>query len=264
MTERQPRPLLVVALCAAAALVSGCDIAIGGFSEQEREHWSKSYELPPGGRLELRNVNGLIDVQPAEGRTLEVSAEKTARANSVEAAKEALGRIRIDETASGDAVRIETRVEGSGMFTHSGVSVRYSVRVPAGVEVDLQTTNGGIEAAGVSARTRLRATNGGIRARDISGALEARTTNGGLDIDLARVADGGVRLECTNGGIELRLPSDARAAIDARITNGGISTGALRLETIESSRRRLEATMNGGGPRIDISCTNGGLSMSGR
>ena len=104
----------------------------------------------------------------------------------------------------------------------------------------------------------------GIQAREMGGPLEAQTTNGGLEIDLVRLDEGGVRLECTNGGIELRLPSDARASIDASITNGGIDTGGLTLQTIESSRRRLEATMNGGGPRVQARCTNGGFELMGR
>lgn len=259
------RPLLGLVLCAAIAPTAGCDIAMGHFSEQETERWTKSYELEPGARVELRNVNGRIDAHPATGRTLEVVAEKTARAGSVDAAREALGRVRIEEDASGGNVRIDTRVDGQGgFFNHSSVNVLYTIRVPADVEVDLRTTNGGIEVTGLSARAKLRATNGGIRAREMAGPLEAQTTNGGLDIDMARLHDEGVGLQCTNGGIELRVPSDARASIDASITNGGIDTGGLTLATVESSRRRLEATMNGGGPRIHARCTNGGFQLTGR
>jgi hypothetical protein len=260
------KPVLAALLTLAVALTGGCDLAMVDFKEQATERWSKTYELEEGGRFELRNVNGRIDVQPSEGRTVEVIAEKTARAGSTEAAKEALGRVRIEESVTPQTVRIETQAErGEGFFNHGGnVSVRYTVRVPTGTHVDVQTTNGGIELSGVRGPARLTATNGGIRARDVAGPLEARTTNGGLDIDLATVDEGGVRLACTNGGIEVRLPADARASIDASITNGGIRTGNLRLETVETSRRRLDATLNGGGPRIEIRGTNGGIELSGR
>lgn len=259
------RPALGLALIVATAASAGCDIALGDFSHQEAERWSKTYELPPGGRFELQNVNGRIDVRPSSGRTVEVVAEKTGRGGSPELAKEALGRVRIEDEAGPDSVRIVTRVErSSGFFNSTNVNVLYTVRVPADVEVNVRTTNGGIEVAGISARAQMSTTNGGIRARDLGGPVEARTTNGGLEIDLARVHEGGARLGCTNGGIELRLPADARASIDARITNGGIDTGGLDLATVESSRRRLEATMNGGGPLIEARCTNGGFSLSGR
>lgn len=125
--------------------------------------------------------------------------------------------------------------------------------------------NGGIDVAGLEGRVTAETTNGGVKARGLSGQVEATTTNGGLDIDLTRVADGGVKLECTNGGIRLRLPRDAKATISATISNGGIETGGLPLDTGgENSRRRLEARMNGGGPRIQIEGTNGGIRLTAR
>jgi hypothetical protein len=261
-TKSMLAALLTLTLAGSAA----CDLAMVDFREQASERWSQTYELEPGGRFELRNVNGRIDVQPSEGRAVEVVAEKIARGATPEAAKDALGRVRIEESVTPQVVRIETQTDRTdGVFSRTGnVSVRYTVRVPAGTHLDVRTTNGGIELGGVRGPATLSATNGGIRARDVAGPLDARTTNGGLDIDLVTVDDGGVRLSCTNGGIDVRLPADARASIDARITNGGISTGSLRLETIESSRRRLDATLNGGGPRIEIRGTNGGIALSAR
>ena len=74
-----------------------------------------------------------------------------------------------------------------------------------------------------------------------------------------------MKLECTNGGIKLRLPRDAKATISASITNGGISTSDLPIETSgEHNRRRLDGRLNGGGARIEIEGTNGGITLSGR
>lgn len=105
---------------------------------------------------------------------------------------------------------------------------------------------------------------GGINARDIRGPIKASTTNGGVQVELAEVAADGARLECTNGGIRLQLPEDAKATISARVTNGGIDASGLSIETAESSRRRLEGRLNGGGPRIVIEGTNGGIRIGPR
>lgn len=265
-------PILALLLALSVASSTACDLAFVDLTEQHTDRWSRSYEIEPGGRFELRNVNGRITVEPAAGRTVEVVAERTARAASVEMAKQALDRVRMEEDVTARAVRIHTRSDRTGgFFNRTGhVSVRYTVRVPAGMNIDLDiaTTNGGIDLTaagpGSSARTKLSATNGGIKARDVAGPLEARTTNGGLEIDLAAVAEGGVRLGCTNGGIDVRLPADARASIDASVTNGGIRTGTLAIEISESSRRRLEGPLNGGGPSVELRCTNGGLDLAAR
>ena len=145
------------------------------------------------------------------------------------------------------------------------VSVEFRVKLPAGVKLDAHTVNGGIELSGLKGRINAETTNGGIKARDVSGSIEASTTNGGVDVELAELAESGVKLGCTNGGIELRLPSDSKATISARVTNGGIDTAGLPIETTgESNRRRLDGRLNGGGARVNIEGTNGGIRIRGR
>jgi len=256
-------PLLVVA----SATVTGCDLAMAHYKEKETAEWRKTYDLQPGGRLEINNINGKIDVEPSTGNTVEIVAEKSARAASSEAAKEALGRIEIQETASPTNVRIETKVQrnAGGLFGRAEQRVHYVVKVPALLEVRLSTVNGGIELTGLKGRITAETTNDGIKAHDVSGQIDASTTNGGVDVELAQVAESGVKLGCTNGGIELKLPADARATISARITNGGINTDGLKIETVgESTSRRLNGRMNGGGPSISLEGTNGGIRISSR
>ena len=143
--------------------------------------------------------------------------------------------------------------------------MHYIVKVPASLDVRFSTVNGGIELSGLKGRIAAEATNGGVKAHDVSGAIDASTTNGGVEVELAQVAESGVKLGCTNGGIELKLPSAAKATISARITNGGINTDGVNIETVgEVSRRRLEGRMNGGGPKIDLEGTNGGIRIASR
>jgi len=265
MLSRRPR-LAAMVLPVMLVAASGCDIAMADFKEKESAEWRKSYALPPGGHLDISNVNGKIDVQPASGNTVEIVAVKTAKAASKEAAQQALERIEIQETNSPEGVRIVTKMQrGSGFFNGGSLDVRYTVRVPAGTDVRLSTVNGGIEVTGLTGRINAETTNGGIKAREIAGTIDASTTNGGVDVELSRMPEGGIKLGCTNGGISLRLPADAKATISARITNGGIDTNNVQIDpTGETSRRRLNGNMNGGGARIDIEGTNGGIRITGR
>jgi Putative adhesin len=261
LRRRLPALLLPVLL-----ICAGCDIVTAEFRSEETAEWRKTYQLAPDGRVEIGNVNGKIDVQPAEGNAVEVVAIKKAKGASPEAAKAALDRITIEEDASPARVKIDTKLaKTSGMFNGGGLQVEYHVKVPAGAEVKFTTVNGGIDLSGLKGHINAETTNGGVHGRNLAGQLDASTTNGGLDIELARMPEGGVKLECTNGGINLRLPHDAKATISARITNGGISHGDLPIEsTGESNRRRLEGRLNGGGPRIDIEGTNGGITLASR
>jgi DUF4097 and DUF4098 domain-containing protein YvlB len=259
-------PLVFVSLVA----LQGCDVVTADLKHSETAEWRKTYELSPGGRVEISNVNGRIDVELSAGNTVEVVAQKVAKGNTPAGAKEALERIEIREEVSSSSVQkervsIATKLpRGGGWFDMGGAQVKYSVRVPAGAEVKFTTVNGGVNVTGLSGRVTAETTNGGVVARDISGTIDASTTNGGVDVELARLGEGGAKLECTNGGIKLRLPADAKASISARVTNGGIDTGGLAIETTQSSRRRLEGRLNGGGAPIHIEGTNGGIRIGAR
>lgn len=253
-------PLLLV-------LASGCDLAMAGHSQGASTDWRKTWNLAPDGRVEIRNVNGKIDVQPSASSAVEVVAHKTASAASVEAAQEALGRIEIAEEASAGGIRLETKMPKNvgGLFTRVSQQVNYVVKLPAGAEVVMRTVNGGISLEGLSGRVEAETTNGGVKARNISGPISAATTNGGVEVDLERLADAGVTLSCTNGGIRLRLPSDAKATLLARVTNGGVSLDGLTLDKSgDNSQRRLEGRLNGGGAPVRIEGTNGGIRITAR
>jgi len=256
----------VIPLALAAIASTGCDIVTADLRSEETSQWHKTYTLDANGRVEIGNVNGKITVEPGAGNTVDVLAIKKARGATPEAAKASLERATFAEEVSASLVKIETKIaKNEGVSFNTGnLNVEYRVKVPAGAEVKFTTVNGTIELNGLQGRVTAETTNGGVTARDISGPLDASTTNGGLEIDLAKVAEGGVKLECTNGGIEVRLPRDAKASITASISNGGIETGGLQLESTESSRRRLEAKLNGGGPRLQVEGVNGGIKLSGR
>ena len=263
--QRRLAPAVAVALLAIAA--AGCDIVTADLRSEESTTWQKSYPLDASGRLEIDNVNGKIRVEPSAGNTVDVTATKKARGATPEQAKASLERASIVETVSAGSVKLETKIARTSgiVFNGGNLQVEYLVKVPAGAEVRVATVNGGIEVAGLKGRVSAETTNGGVEARGLTGQLEASTTNGGLDIEMAAVADGGVKLECTNGGIRVRLPRDAKATISASITNGGISQEDLPIDiTGQNTRRRLEGRMNGGGPRIQIEGTNGGITLSGR
>jgi DUF4097 and DUF4098 domain-containing protein YvlB len=260
-----PAAALLPILLVLAVAGAGCDIVTADLKHSQSAEWRRTYELQPGGRVEINNVNGKIEVAPSSGNTVEVVAKKTAKGTSPEAAKEALDRIEILDSSSASGVRVDTRIGRNARWLHSGgASVAYAIRVPANAEVKFATVNGAVELRGISGTIVAQTTNGGVTARDVSGSIDASTTNGGIDIDMAELGERGATLECTNGGLKLRLPADAKATISASVTNGGIDTSGLSLETQESTRRRLEARLNGGGAPVRIEGTNGGIRIAAR
>jgi hypothetical protein len=267
--SRRPAAILAL-LLAAAAGSAACDVNVGAgdfsfgvVSGRAADEVSRKYQVPAGGRFEVVNVNGMIQVEQATGAEVEVRAERIAKAATDEAAKELLGKVEIAETRSGDQVKIETKAPKN--FGRGGVEVKYYVKVPAGLKVAAQTTNGGVRLVGISNEVVAATTNGGVSGENLTGSVNVSTTNGGIDLSVGAIGAEGVKAETVNGGVEVTVPRNAKADISARVVNGGLSVGDLPVETVgEQSRRRLEGKLNGGGPRIEIGAVNGGVRLSGQ
>ena len=162
MRRRISRAAALALLPALAVAASGCDVLTADLKHSETAKWEKTYQLAEGGRVEIRNVNGKITVEPSTGNTVEVVAVKTARGATGEAARAELGRIEITEQASSDAVRIETKVARGESWFGGGTQVTYTVRVPASAETRFVTVNGGVNVTGLNGKTTLETTNGGV------------------------------------------------------------------------------------------------------
>ncbi len=271
MRSLTPRAALASVVLAVALVASaGCDVKMAADGDlsvdmwhgQAQDTWSRSYTVAPGGHLEVININGQITAEASTGATVEVRAERSASGSSDEAAKAFLDKIEMREEVGADRVRIETVAPRVRLGNHK---VTYTIKVPTGVHVDLRTVNGGVRLENVGGEVRASSTNGGVRGRVAASSLvEARTTNGGVELELtgALAADGRVLLTSVNGGVQLKVPEDTKAQVRARCTNGRVSVDDLPFTAEgEQNRRRLDGTLNGGGGRIELQTTNGGVSL---
>lgn len=269
MTGHGWRGWTAAALVAAGSLTAGCEIKAGegDFSFElaggkASDSWSRTYDLPPGGRIEILNTNGEIRAEAWAGDKVEVTAERSAAATSDDEARALLSAVQMREEIGAERVRIETVAPKMRLGSHKA---SFSVRVPAGVHVDLRTVNGGVRLANVGGQVRASSTNGGVRGTIGAATLvEARTTNGGVELSLAGALapDGSVRLTSVNGGVRLDVPADTRADVSARCTNGRVDVSDLPLTPDgEQTRRRVRGFLNGGGARIDLQTTNGGVRI---
>lgn len=268
---------VLAATLAVGLATSACDIktsADGDFSfgisgGRATETWSRTYRMAENGRFELVNVNGRITAEPAGGTEVVVEGRKTAKARSDEGAKELLAKLEIREEVGGSTVRVESRPPRlSGFSSHE---VEWTVKVPKGVILDLRTVNGGVRLNDLSNEIHAKTTNGGVKGEGIvPSVIEASAVNGGVEFTLGAPLEttDAIELETVNGGVSLDLPSDSKATIAARCVNGGVRVSDLEIARDEQSndferKRRLNGTINGGGAKVNLNTTNGGVQLNG-
>jgi hypothetical protein len=239
----------------------GLQFALGA---EAKDQWKKSYTLAPGGSFEIRNTNGRIEVRTGDGNTVDVVADRVVRAATDEGAKDALRRLEIAETVSPDRISLDATGHGMGLQINISKRVDFVVHLPRWAAVKLVSTNGDIDVADLGGSLAIETTNGGIKGTGLANTTTVSSTNGTVTLEFAKLGDSGISCETTNGAIQITIPRDSKARLSARVTNGTITTSDLELSASEQSRRRLEASIGGGGPAIRLETTNGLIQLRGK
>ena len=108
----------------------------------------------------------------------------------------------------------------------------------------------------------MRTTNGAIQITEAKGRVIAKTTNGGIDVEFLDFnEDENMSFKTTNGGIKVYFPDDFRGNIEAKTTNGRVVTDFPIKVIGKIGRRKLKGEINGGGGRITLHTTNGGIKI---
>ena len=183
-------------------------------------------------------------------------------------------------TSSNGSVRVED-IEGSSRLNTSNGSLRLA-RIRG--NIDATSSNGGVEVSGVDGSISLRTSNGSVHAEEVRGGLEAETSNGAIhvhlrDTDTARpirlsTSNGSVELQLdaprhndvvastSNGGITVRLPAGASAELHAATSSSGTISSDFEILTHGMlSKHRLEGRIGGGGPKYELTTSNGAIRL---
>jgi len=257
LARRAAGPALIAA---AVYALSACNLS---FSAVARDDWKRSYTLKDGGALEVRNSNGRITVEPGDGNAVEVSAERIVRAATDEAAKDGLSKFSIVEEVRPDRILLDSSGRAD-VLANMSREVNYTIRVPRSTNVTLKAINGDLAVTGIHGEFTAETTNGRVRTTDLGGSANVTSVNGEILLDFTALGDGGVTCETTNGAITVTLPRTQGARVNANVTNGAVVTEGLDITTSDQSRKRLEGTIAGGGPRIRLTTVNGMVSLKAR
>ena len=236
-----------------------------GLGIEAKETWTRTYTVSEGAQLDVRETNGRVRIEATDGDKVEVVATKVSRAPSEEAAKADLKEFTIKETASATRVELSSSASDIEVLAMGrSRSVNYEIKVPRSMNVTIKATNGEVDVLGITGKLRVEATNGEIEGSNLGAGAEVTTTNGRIRLDFAKVGEAGVRCKTVNGQIIVTVPTSTNATIAARVTNGAINTDNLPVKSTDESRRRLDATLGGGGPEIRLETTNGEIRVVGK
>lgn len=264
------------------------------WSEKAEDEETLQFKSPPGGVFRVHNSNGATRIAAEDRDDVEVTAYKTARAESPEAAAELLAEIRIATHETPE--RLDLEVEVPKRWNRRG-SANLCIKLPRAMEVWVAAANGKVDVAGVHGAVHARSTNGSAKVCNVigdidiattnakvccactCGALSARSSNGKIEIErhtgsidaitsnglirvrLEGLSEPGVTLATSNGRIVLDLPEEVDAEVDLRVDNGVIRNDRELCHTQRETHGRVLGRLGKGGALIKLRTSNGSISL---
>lgn len=240
---------------------AGVVVEEGGATVQRID---ESYRLAPGARVEVRDINGPVEVATAEGDEAEVQIES--RADDAKVLER--GKIRVEHAADRLVVRGPENGGGGGFLswiTGHGGRAKHNVKLllPRRVALSASSVNGRVRVGEIEGGTDVTGVNGSVELASAAGGAEVAGVNGSVAFALASVGQEGVQVTGVNGGVELRLAPTVNADVDVSGLNGRVSNELPNATVGEQGRARFSARVGAGGPRINLNGINGGVTLAG-
>lgn len=227
-----------------------------------REEVQKSFPLSKESKVEIRSVNGKLDVGVSTTGNVEVKLVRRAKAAELFKDRKYVFEQKGD-TLSLVAV---TRGDGNdgpwGALSESRMMlVEMTVLIPAGTRVALAQINGETKMSGIGGALELRNINGQTRIADVGASLEASNITGETGIDFLSKANAKINMRSINGETTLRFQPPVNLEVEVRNYDGQVDVQLPDLKVTDNKNSHYLAKAGSGGGRVDIHALDGILKI---
>ncbi|MBZ5584888.1 MAG: hypothetical protein LAQ30_22295 [Acidobacteriia bacterium] len=257
---------------------------VDNWKVNEQETVQRTFNVAPGSKLEVDNVNGYIHVTGAAGAVVQATVQKHVYAESDERLQAAKRDVTLDISQQGNTVRFyvngpfRNKDGGVNGDRRDGYEVDYDfeIQVPEAIELALKTINGGpIQVKKTNGNFAINGINGGIEMEDVAGSGSANTINGPVKVTFSRNPDRDSQFKTINGAVDVYFPAGLNADVHFKTLNGGVYTdfqttplpGSQALGESKNGRftyhsdRSGSVRIGGGGPKLTFDTLNGPIRL---
>lgn len=247
--------VLIIAAAFAGRWMTGTSSSPNNVSG--REVTRKTFTLDAGAHVEVRGINGPVEIKTADTDTADVQVVRTGDADAL-----AHSSLTIEGSSSGLVVSCENHDGGRGFFRwlwgKGNVRQEVTLTLPRRVELLTKGVNGGVRVGEVEGPVFVEGVNGRVEVAGASEHVSVKGVNGQVKFSVARLGSEGMDIKGVNGNVEVRFRELINADIDVKGSNGGMTLNVPNVTMQErEGHSNMRARLGTGGAQIDINGVNG-------
>jgi hypothetical protein len=262
------RSLIVAATLVASTLVA----TPAGAQEKEDNSFKWSGDMKSGSRLYAHNLNGSIKMEAGTGSKLELTTRKHWRRGNPDDVKIIVTQVGSNKgdlvicalwkgqnSCDEDGYHGRKDNDNGWWGDRSDVSVDLTIKVPAGVNIEASSVNGGVDVDGATAEVIAKSVNGGVSAYS-TGPVKASSVNGGVRARTGAITSR-TEFSSVNGSITLEIPADSNLDLEMRTVNGSLDSDFPLQVQGRINPKSIRASIGKGGPALKLSTVNGSIRL---
>jgi hypothetical protein len=260
-------PIAVAALTVASFAARPLDAQV----RTEREAFTWAGKIPEGRWINVRNLNGTVEVERGSSDKVEVTATRHTKRGDSDFVRFEVRKYGPNDQdvlicalwgENSDCDEDGYRSRGNRSNRNNDVWVEFQVRVPRGVKVGAHSVNGEVRVSDVAAEVDAETVNGSVIVSTIGGPVNARTVNGSVRASMGKFdLRSDLQFSSVNGSVVAEFANDIDADVDLSTVNGRFLTDFPVTISGRIDPRRLRATLGRGGPRIRLATVNGNVEL---
>jgi hypothetical protein len=194
-----------------------------------------------GGSVSVADIRGAVDVRTSGGSI------KTGHVDGAANLRTSGGSISVQSASR----QIVAHTSGGGIRIGRASS-----------SVEAKTSGGSIHLGPVGGTVLARTSGGGITLDEVKGSIDAVTSGGSIHARLAAQPTAASRLSTSGGRVNVELGPHVAVDLEARASGGGVQSDIP--VTVQGAIRRNEiiGQINGGGPKLVLRTSGGGIRVS--
>jgi hypothetical protein len=221
----------------------------------EREEIRQTYQIAPGARIEIANINGPLEIETVSGNTAEIYVVRSARSK----ADLEYRKIIIENTPT--VFKLYSQQSEDGSDNNITVRHRAVLKLPRPSALTVRNINGNARVGDVNGPVTLGNINGQLEVGQVTEFAELSNINGNMGMTVERLGERGIRMRNVNGNINLRFLSEVNADVEVRSFNGTVNSSLPNLSIQRVGRNDFRGQIGTGGTPITGTHINGVITI---